>query len=77
MRGRFSLQERRCWCVRDPQRGPGDLLPAARAVAEELGHPQPPGQRVLAAQQGPTQTAEARRQPALMGKGVVALCAQR
>lgn len=62
-----SLQERQRRCVRDPQRGPGDLLPAAWGFSEELGHPQPPGQRLHAARQGPTQTAEARHQPALTG----------
>lgn len=60
MRGTFSLQE--CWscCVWDPQRGPGDLLPAARGITEELGDPEPPGQRFLAAHQGPAQTTETR-----------------
>lgn len=33
------LQECRSCCVWDPQRGSGDLLPAARGIVQELGHP--------------------------------------
>lgn len=60
-----TSQECRGSRVRDPQRRPRDLLPAAQRLAEELGDPQPPGQRLLAAQQGPAQAAEARSQPAV------------
>lgn len=63
-----SLQERRCRCVRDAQPGSGDVLPAER-LAQKLGHPEPPGQRLHAARQGPAPAAQTRGQPAVTDRG--------